>query len=108
MNVIRAAACLAAGYVWSAVASAIYCLGTGNLAQLSPPYLEWWQVLPYWAANWWVTTWFVSAAAIPTLVLLAIAVRFLRRRDEPPLYGRSEWARGRHLAPSFRQTRSPL
>jgi hypothetical protein len=93
---VTVGASFAVAYLWSAVASAIYCVGTGNLAMLRLPFLQWWVVLPYWDANWWVTTWFALAAGIPTLVPLAIAVRFLRsraqRRDgSQDLYGNTTW-----------------
>jgi hypothetical protein len=87
--------CLAAAYVWSALASAIYCLGTGNPGLLTLPFLQWWQVLPYWDANWWVTLWFVLAAFIPLLpVAIAGRMMVMRRglRDaSSDLYGQTRW-----------------
>ena len=89
---------LAGAYVWTVIASGIYCLGTGLMEKFDPPFLQWWQVLPWWRANWWVTTWFVVGALVPTAIAVLAAVRWLRRsRERPGLYGRTDWASAAEL-----------
>ena len=87
-----AVALLAGAYVWSVMASGIYCLGTGLTEKFDPPFLQWWQVLPWWRANWWVTTWVVVGAAVPSAIAGLGAIRWLGGRERPPLYGRTDWA----------------
>ena len=57
--------------VWLVFASALWCHGTGGA--FTAPWLQWWNALAWWGANWWVNLWLVLAAVVPT-VLLAMLV----------------------------------
>jgi hypothetical protein len=82
------------GWVWLALASAVYCIGSGRPALLTFPFWQWMEVAPYWQATPSTTFWFVTAPILPTVAVLAIgllALRSFRRRGQP-VYGESGWA----------------
>lgn len=97
---------LAAAYVWSFLASGIWCVGTWQIDRFNPPFLQWWWVLPWWRVNWWVSFWFVFSAAVPSGLALIGVYQWVRRHRDQPLYGKTEWATPNEMDHGgFRQSR---
>jgi hypothetical protein len=82
------------GWLWLALSSAVYCIGSGHPALLTFPFWQWMEVAPYWQATPSTTFWFVTAPVMPTVAVLAIGLLALRsfRRRAQLVYGESGWA----------------
>lgn len=76
--------------VWLLSASALWCRGTGS--PFTAPWLQWWNALAWWGANWWVNLWLVLAAVVPTVFLAMLLFGLF-------LTLRWRWRGGRRLAP---------
>ena len=82
-------AATAAVAAWLVAASALWCKGTGS--PFRPPWLQWWNALAWWGANWWVNLWLVLAAVVPTVFLAMLLFGLF-------LTLRWRWRGGRRLA----------
>jgi type IV secretion system protein VirD4 len=60
-------------YGWIVAASALFCLVAGDWAYYVFPYDQWLYVVPYYAANWYMTVCVIVSAVIPTIALGVIA-----------------------------------
>lgn len=75
--------------LWLFFASALWCKGTGS--PFAAPWLQWWDALAWWGANWWVNLWLVLAASVPTIFLAMLGFGLF-------LTLRWRWHGGRRLA----------
>ena len=60
-------------------------------APFTAPWLQWWNALAWWGANWWVNLWLVLAAVVPTVFLAMLLFGLF-------LTLRWRWRGGRRLA----------
>lgn len=87
-------AAIGAAVAWTGIASATFLAGTGLWDAFPYPSWQWWQYLPYAAANPTVGFWLKASAAVATAFVAAGALRLglHQRRSARPLFGNARWA----------------
>lgn len=111
---------LAAAWASAALGSYIFLSGLGFRDQFEFPWLQLLVALPYVYADGWggihtlrLWSWTLAGmvfACLPTFVLLMVVIRrYLDRRRQPSLYGKTGWAdRGERRRGGIRTERSPF
>jgi hypothetical protein len=101
----RAAAIVGLAYLWTIIASALFC--AFNFSLFTFPFLQWWEGLYYlrnmlWLPRLrdfihWPLLWFVDGFVLASLVIFALSRPMLgslwpRKDRQPNLYGTSKFA----------------
>jgi type IV secretion system protein VirD4 len=66
--------------VWIASASFIYCWVKGPRYPFEFPYNQWLSAAPWWQYDPWTTIGVVAGAAVPTVVVVLVAIALIRHR----------------------------
>ena len=100
---------LVAGYLWLALSSMIYCTLIGRWDLFVPPFMQWAEVAPDWRATSATTTYFLSAAALPTALVGLVGFMLLRTQWQGQnLFGKTGWANDSEMQTGgFRLKRRP-